>query len=67
MYCGVFSFSRLTPPRAEPRFRWRPSRYQAMVAGGTEYRAMVQLRLMLLPGFTKTAFSPWITAAAAEK
>jgi hypothetical protein len=38
-----------------------------MVAGGTEYRAMVQLRLMLLPGFTKTAFSPWITAAAAEK
>jgi hypothetical protein len=26
---------------------------------------MVQLRLMLLPGLTKTAFSPWITAAAA--
>ena len=64
--CGVFSFSRLTPPRAESRFSARVSLNHWMLVGGLENKRMEQVRLMVLPGFTNTEDFPWITAAAAE-
>ena len=38
-----------------------------MLVGGLENSRIEQVRLMVLPGFTKTEDFPWITAAAAEK
>ena len=41
--------------------------YQTMSGGGTEYRLIWQVRLMVLPAFTYTADSPVKVARAAEK
>ena len=41
--------------------------YHVMSGGGTEYRLISHVRLMVLPAFTKTADSPSSLALAAAK
>ena len=41
--------------------------YHWMLVGGEEKRRMVQVRLMVLPGFTNTEDSAWMTAVAARE
>ena len=62
---GVFSFSRLTPPRALSRLRALVSLYHWMLVGGDENSLMEQVREMVEPGLTNTDDSAWITAVAA--
>ena len=62
---GLFSFSRLTPPRALSRLSARPSLAQRMLVGGEEKSLMEQVREMELPGLTNTLDSAWMTAVAA--
>ena len=38
-----------------------------MLVGGEENSLMVQVRLMVLPGFTNTEDSAWMTAVAARE
>ena len=38
-----------------------------MLVGGEENSRMVQVRLMVLPGFTNTEDSAWMTAVAARE
>lgn len=64
---GVFSFSRLTPPRALSRFRALASLYHWIFVGGEENSLIEQVREMVEPGLTNTEDSAWITAVAAEK
>ena len=62
---GVFSFSRLTPPRALSRLRALVSLYHWMSVGGEEKSLMEQVREMVEPGLTNTDDTAWITAVAA--